>query len=159
MICPNTGKIPTFATRWLARAVCLMGNGKKRVMGFGPFNEEESFDESCDSSFARFEYYRQKRLYYRHLRNCAPTYGWLLQALSVKRTLLNMDICATVQAPVLLFQSEQDALVLPKPQQTFIERIPHGELICVKGTKHEIYMAENHVLQPFLDTILSFFAK
>lgn len=159
MIVPATGHWPKFMAKLMAGLACLTGNGKKRVMGFEPFDEEESFEESCDSSFARFEYYRQKRLHYRHLRNTSPTYSWLLQSLSVSKLLLNKNNCATVQAPVLLFRAEQDLLVLPGPQQTYIDRIPHGELVTVRGTKHEIYMAENEVLQPYIDRILSFFAK
>lgn len=159
MICPNTGRIPRGGAALLARLACLTGNAKKRVMGFESFDEEESFDESCDTSFARFEYYRQKRLHYRHLRNNSPTYGWLLQATGVTKPLLKKENCATVQAPVLLFRAEHDNMVRPKPQDTFIERIPHGELVEVKGAKHEIYMAENEILQPFLDEILTFFSK
>ena len=155
----NLRGIPQFAASLLARLACLTGNGKKRVMGFESFDEEESFEESCDTSFARFEYYRQKRLHYRHLRNCAPTYGWIRQALSVRRLLRSKEVCATVQAPVLLLQAEDDRMVLPGPQQTFASRIPHGEVVTVKGSKHEIYMAENEILQPYIDEILSFFSK
>ncbi|MBP3300034.1 MAG: alpha/beta hydrolase [Clostridia bacterium] len=159
MIALRPSNVPTPLARFLARLACLTGNAKKRVVGFGGFNENESFEHACDSSQARFEYYRQKRLHYRHLRNCAPTYNWLLQSMGVTKFLLNRNNCATVQAPVLLFQAEQDTLVLPKPQEQYIARIPHGELVKVAETKHEVFMAENHVLQPYLDRVLAFFAK
>jgi len=159
MIALNPDGWPYPLARLTAAAVCLAGNGKKRVMGFGPYEEEESFEESADSSFARFEYYRQKRLRYRHLRNTSPTYGWLLQALNVTKFLLNKNNCATVQAPVLLFRAEDDSLVRPDPIGKYAAMIPHGELVDVKGSKHEIYMAGNEILQPYVDRILSFFSK
>ena len=159
MIALRPANFPPALARGLARIICLTGNAKKRVMGFGPFDEEESFEKSCDTSFPRFEYYRQKRLHYRHLRNTAPTYNWLLQSMGVTKILLNKNNCARVQAPVLLFQAEKETLVLPKPQEQYIARIPHGELVVVAEAKHEIFMAENHILQPYLDRILSFFAK
>lgn len=159
MIAPKTNGVPQWLTELMALAFCLSGNGKKRVFTYGDFNENESFEESADSSFERFEYYRQKRVHYRHLRNTAPTYGWLLQAVGVTRNLLKRANCATVQAPVLLFQAENDTFVHSRPQGKYVARIPHGELVKVADSKHEIYMSPNEVLQPYLDQILAFFSK
>lgn len=159
MIGLNPDGWPPLLARMMADFVCLAGNGKKRVMGFGPFDEEESFEDSADTSFARFEYYRQKRLRYRHLRNTAPTYGWLRQSLGVTAPLLKRENCATVQAPVLLFRAENDLLVRSAPLEKYASLIPHGELVEVRGSKHEIYFSENRILQPYLDRILSFFSK
>lgn len=159
MIAPKTHRLPPRLTEASALLMCLSGNGKKRAFSYGEFNEKESFEESGATSFERFEYYRQKRVHYRHLRNTAPTYGWLLQAMGVYRDLLNKSNCATVQAPVLLFQAEHDAFVRERPQEKYVTRIPHGELVSVKGSKHDIYLSGNEVLQTYLDRILFFFSK
>ncbi len=159
MIAPKTAGLPLWMTEAMAFFLCLLGNSKKRVFTYGDFNENELFDLSADTSLPRFEYYRQKRVHYRHLRNTSPTYGWLLQATGVTRTLLKRTNCATVQAPVLLFRAGKDDFVLSKPQEKYVARIPHGELIHVEESKHEIYMSENHILQPYLDQILTFFSK
>lgn len=159
MISPKTNGIPQWMARALAGIACLSGNGKKPVFTDWDFEENEAFETSADTSFQRFEYYRQKRLHYRHLRNTVPTFGWLLQATGVTATLLNRANCATVQSPVLLFQAEDDAFVHSRPQEEYVARIPHGELVKIPGSKHEIYMSSNPVLQPYLDQILTFFSK
>lgn len=159
MIAPKTYNVPPALTGLAAKFLCLTGKSKKRVFSFGEFDENEAFETAPDTSFARFEYYRQKRLHYRHLRNTAPTYGWLSQAAGVTRFLLNKRNCDTVQAPVLLFQADLDWLVLPGPQKKYVARIPHGELVHVPESRHEIFMSENPVLQSYLDQILTFFSK
>lgn len=159
MIAPKTANFPGWLAEALSFVMCVGGNAKKRVLNYGDFREEDSFELSPDSSRERFDYYHQKRIHYRHLRTSAPTYGWLLQAVGVTRTLLNRTNCATVQAPVLLFQAENEAFVRNEAQEKYIERIPHGELIKVADSKHEIYMAPNEILQPYLDEILTFFSK
>ncbi len=159
MIAPKTASLPGWLVEMMAFFLSITGNGKKRVFTYGDFDENTPFETSADTSLRRFEYYHQKRVHYRHLRTTAPTYGWLLQGVRVTRSLLSRANCATVQAPVLLFQAESDDFVLPSPQKKYVARIPHGELVHVKNCKHEIYMSTNEILQPYLDQILSFFAK
>ncbi len=159
MIAPKTSVFPGWFTQALALTLCLSGNGKKPVLNYGKFDENAPFEASSGTSRPRFEYYHQKRVHYRHLRTASPTYRWLFQATIVPRILLNRSNCATVQAPVLLFRAETDDFVHGKSQETYVARIPHGELVQVDGSKHEIYMSCNEILQPYLDRILSFFSK
>lgn len=159
MIAAKTANVPGFLAEWMSFFFCLAGKGKKRVLDYPDFDEEFPFESSAGTSPERFAYYHGKRIHYRHLRTSAPTYGWLLQSLGVTRWLLNRGHCATVQAPVLLFQAEKDDFVHPKPQAKYVARIPHGELVLIPESKHEIFLSENRVLQPYLDRILSFFAK
>jgi len=159
MIAPKTDWFPLWLAEATAAIITLFGSGKKRVYAFGEYDENESFEDSAGTSEARFDYYRQKRLRYRHLRTSAPTYGWLWQSAGVCRWLLHRGHCATVQAPVLLFQAEKDDYVRARPQKKYVQKIPHGELVRIAESKHEIYSSPNPVLQPYLDQILSFFAK
>ena len=159
MIAASTNGVPHFAAAAVTDLFCLFGQKKERVFLYHDFSENEKFESSCDDSFARFEYYRKKRVEFPYLRNNSATYGWLKQALGVTRTLLKKSACATVQAKVLLFQAGADDIVLLKPQEKYIARIPHGELRRIEGAKHELYMTPNAVLQPYLDQILTFFAK
>lgn len=159
MIAPKTAALPLWVAEALAFGFCVAGYGKKRVFTYSEFDVNEPFETSADTSRVRFEYYHQKRVHYRHLRNNSPTYRWLWQATRVKRSLLKRSNCATVQAPVLLFQAEKDYFVRAKPQEKYVARIPHGELVVIPESKHEIYMSPNEVLQPYLDQILAFFSK
>ncbi len=159
MIAPKTAEYPGWLAELLALLMYLSGNGKKRVLNYGDFDKNTPFEASAGTSKARFDYYHQKRVNHPHLQTTTPTYGWLLQAVGVTRTLLNRRNCATVQAPVLLFQAEIDDYVHNEAQEKYIARIPHGELVRVKKSKHEIYLSKNDILQPYLDQILSFFSK
>ncbi len=159
MIAPKTAEFPGWLAELLALFMYLGGNGKKRVLNYGDFDENTPFESSAGTSKARFDYYHQKRVRNPHLQTTTPTYGWLLQAVGVTRTLLSRANCATVQAPVLLFQAQIDDYVHNEYEEKYIARIPHGELVWVKNSKHEIYLSSNDVLQPYLDQILSFFSK
>ncbi len=159
MIAAKTRNLPGWIAELLSLGFCLTGQSKKRVLDVGDFDENASFEQSADTSRARFDYYHQKRIHYRHLQTSAPTYGWILQSLRVTRNLLNRSNCATVQAPVLLFQGETDDYVHNRPQEKYIARIPHGELVKVPESKHEIFMTPNQTLQSVLDQTLIFFSK
>ncbi len=159
MIAPKTKNIPRWLAELMALGMCLAGNGKKRVMDLPDFNEDATYEHSADLSPSRFDYYQQKRIHYRHLQMTAPTYGWMYQALAVTRTLLKRSNCATVQAPVLLLQAEQEDYVHTKYQEKYVSRIPHGELVVIPESKHGLFMATNDILQSVLDQTLSFFSK
>ena len=159
MIAASTGRVPHWLSVAIASLFCLFGQKKERVFLYHDYHEDEKYENSCDNSEERFEYYRRKRAANKHLQNNSATYGWLKQALGVTKVLLNRANCATVQAKVLLFQAEKDDIVLLPPQETYISRIPHGELERIPEMKHEIYMSPASVLQPYVDRILTFYAK
>lgn len=159
MISAYTRGVPHWITSAVSRFYCLTGRAKARMFLYGKFDPEEKHGGGADHSKARSEYYQQKRIADPYLQNTAPTYSWLAQAMRVTRLLLRRSACAAIQAPVLLFQSGIDTYVLPEPQEKFISRIPHGELVRFPEARHGLYMSENEVFQPYLDRVLGFFAK
>lgn len=159
MIAPATNGIPVWVGKALASGNILLGKKQKRIFLHRPFNPEQTFEKSADTSRARFEYYKKKCVENQHLQNSSATYGWTKEALNLTKTLLNKKNCQKIQIPVLLFQAEKDDFVRLPEQIRFLSQIPHGYLKRMAGTKHEIYSSTNDVMKPYLKYILQFYYK
>ena len=157
MIKPQTDGIPSVITKLLSDAFRVGGRGAQLVFARkSGFNDNEYFEDSPDTSFARFEYYRKKRVLYPHLQNTAPTYRWLNESLRMTKKMLDRERCATVVCPVLLFSAGNDLLVFRREQEMFISRITNGRIVYEERAKHEIYMSEKHVMKDYLTEIEGF---
>lgn len=64
---------------------------------------------------------------------------------------------ALVEIPVLLCQAGKDGQVKASPQKKFIRRIQKGSLQRYPHTKHEIYRADNPVLEAYMEKIVEFY--
>lgn len=156
MIAPATGGIPVWFSKILAYAGVAIGKKKERVFVHKPFNPNQTFENSADTSRPRFEYYLKKCVQNRHLQNSSASYNWVKESLCLTKTLLKKENCQKVKAQVLLFQAEKDDFVTLPEQEKFIHLLPHGELKKMPGTKHEIYAATNDVMEEYLKAIAKF---
>ena len=157
MVKPQTDGIPSIITQLLSDAFRVGGKGAQLVFARKPgFDENEYFEDSPDTSRARFEYYRQKRLSCPHLQNTAPTYRWLNESLRMTRKMLDRERCARITCPVLLFSAGNDLLVFRREQEILVSRIPNGRIVYEERAKHEIYMSEKHVMKDYLREIEEF---
>lgn len=157
MISPNTANLPHPITRIISNFFVLTGQGKKAVLGSTPFNPDRTFENSNDTSRARFDYYQAKRCATPQYQTSSPTYRWVQQSLKIVRDLLEEGFCEDIDCPILLFQAETDGSVLKPAQNRFIKLVPHGTLVEMKGSKHEIYLSTNDVMQKYLRMITEFF--
>ena len=159
MVKPQTDGIPSVITKLLSDAFRIGGKGDRLVFARkAGFNENEYFENSPDTSFARFEYYRKKRVLHPHLQNTAPTYRWLNESLRMTKKMLDRERCAKVTCPVLLISAGNDLFVFRREQEIFVSRIPNGKIIYEERAKHEIYMSEKHVMKDYLAEIEGFLA-
>ena len=119
MIRPLTGKVPFADAKRIAAFACATERGTQYVVGQKPYQGIESFKQSSSLSRPRFLYYQQKRekepLY--HLN--AASYGWLHAAAHLYRDLMRSG-WKRIEAPVLLFQAENDHLVSNRAQERMI---------------------------------------
>lgn len=159
MIAAATNGIPVWVGKALAYSNVLLGRKQERIFLHKPFNPEQTFEKSADTSRARFEYYKKKCVENPHLQNSSATYGWTKEALKLTNTLLKKKNCEKVKAYVLLFQAEKDDFVRMPEQVRFVSQISHGYLKKMPNTKHEIYSSTNDVLKPYLKYILQFYYK
>lgn len=160
MIRPLTGRVPWIAARMISMAFCVCGKGDQYVAGQGPYKGPERFEESASTSKARFSYYQEKRNSTPVYQMSGASYGWLQSAGKLNRY-LQREGWKQIQAPVLLFQAEQEDFVSKREQERFIRKLSRRadcRLVKVPETKHEIYCAEDWIVEPYWRKIFAFLA-
>lgn len=156
MISANTANMPHFLTGTLAKIFIALGKSKEAVLGMGGYNPDRKFEDSNDTSRARFDYYQVKRNATREYQTSRPSYAWVKEAVRIVKVQLDEANCKKIKAKVLLCQPEWDASVIMPPQNVFVSRVPGAVFKKFYGAKHEIYMSPNDVMQKYLDTIFTF---
>ncbi len=135
-----TGGVPRFIPKWLTIAMRYMGLGAKYIPGHGPFKDgrwgwrrklTHDDDRFCDEDF----FIKEKD---RRLAVGGATYKWLREALRSCDKLQSPGYPEAIQAPVLILQAGEDAIVDNDAQTKFAERLPNGKLVVIEGAMHEI---------------------
>lgn len=157
MIAPNTGGIPVPAAKAVCRAAKLAGRGKRHPFFMKPWSGPEDFSTSCATDPARFAWYDEIKTSREEFRNSVPTYNWTLESLGVTDRILAPGAPEKITCPVLLSSADNDFSVMPEPQKSFIDRVPHGKHIFVRNSRHEIFRSVNDVLFPWWHQVLEFF--
>lgn len=147
MIKPLTGGVPWRAAKAMAFSVCAAGRAADYVMGYEPYHGPEPFEDSSSLSRARYDYYQSYKASEPMAQSCAPSYGWVLNAVRLNREIKNHS-WKNLKMPLVLFQAEDDQMVSNEAQNDFIRLLNEkgggqGELIPIPGTKHEIFNSEN----------------
>lgn len=161
MLRPKTEPVPWGLAKLIAGIYCLLGKEKDYVMGQKPYGGLEQFAESASTSEARFAFYQEKRKAEPLYQINAPSYGWLRNAGRMTRY-LRREGWRRISAPVLLFQADRDDFVSLREQECFVRKLSgRGEAQLVKtvGTKHEIYNADEMVLEPYWERIFAFLER
>ncbi|WP_054742310.1 alpha/beta fold hydrolase [Cellulosilyticum ruminicola] len=154
----NLGSVPKFAANIISNTATLLGQGSQYIISHNPFNlEYETFDASSSSSLARFNYYLDKKINNKHLQTSGASYSWLKEALYATHNMIKPENLERITTPILLFQSENDSLVLPGPQYALVNNVPSAELIFVPEAKHELFSTPNELFIPYLNTVLDFY--
>lgn len=157
MIAPSSAPFPMWVGRLLAATMCMIGKGKERAFIAGPFDpEKETFEASCSTGRARFDYYEKKRINTPYLQNCSPTYRWVLESFDQTKGLLIKEKCSKVSLPVLLCQAGKENLVRPEEQEAFVAMLPDARIKRFDEAKHEIYNSTDDVVCDYIKTILDF---
>ena len=157
MIAPYTGGIPAPLASAVSIAAKIMGKSKKKPFFMKSYNGPEDFSTSCATDPVRFAWYDQIKASRIEFQNCVPSYQWSYEALHVTEKILAPNAPERIPCPVLLFSAETDYSVLPGPQKTFIERVPHGQYVLVRDARHEIFRSVNDVLFPWWHEIIGFY--
>ena len=157
MIAPVTGPLPRRVAKWMGYVLCLLGKGKERAFVGKPFDPAaEKFVTSHMTSQARYEYYQKKRCARKELQNCSPSNSWVREAAGVTEPLLAR--AGEIRVPVMLCQAMQDSIVRLDAQDAFIARVPQGRLVKYNA-KHEIYSAQNAVLEDYVNDVIDFLSE
>lgn len=156
MIKPKTAGISEPIARFASRTFILIGKEKEKVIGYKGFNPDRTYEESHDTSKARFDYYQKKRRENRHLQTAAPSYRWVNEAIKVSKRNLDEKRNARITAAVLLCQPETDSSVFSEMEDVFITQVKNGRLERFTECRHEIYNSVDNTVKEYLDTIEAF---
>ncbi len=151
------GKIPV-PVMYAAAKIKGIGDRKKEPMSPVLSFETADFENSCDSSRCRYEYYYQKRLRDPKLQTTSPSIGWGLEAVKACRRVTSRKQTAKIGIPVLLFQAGADTVVRNDSQALFAHQIPGCRLQLIPDMKHELYMTDSAVLIPYWESVFRFFS-
>ncbi len=148
--------LPISMAKAVSATEVFFGRGKQPVITTKPFDMNRTYEQSHDTSKARFDYYQKKRVKNVKYQTSRPSYSWVRQAIKIIPVMLDENNCKNVKADVLLFQAGKDSSVELPAQNEFISKIAHGELVSFPEAKHEIYNAENKTLNEYLDKLFDF---
>ena len=151
--------LPPSLVRTLCRLIRALGGGKRKIWFLTEPDGNEPFESSSSLSPARYAAYGEVRRADQDYLGGAVTYSWVAEAMSVLRRATNRKAAGRIRVPLQLYSAENDALVENLAQHKFIRLLPKGQLITVKGSKHEIYYASDDILHPYLNSVLDFFKQ
>lgn len=151
------GKIPVPV---MYVAASIKGMGEKRKEPLNPidsFPEEGDFENSCDSSRCRYDYYFSKRKADKALQTQDPSINWGKQSVRACARVTSKKQTARITIPVLLIQAGNDTVVKNESQDLFVSRVKDCGFYQVPGMKHELYMTDSEVLIPYWEKVFSFY--
>ena len=159
MIQARSGPVSPGLTRVMTRAFCLIGKGDDMVFIHHGFDPDRTYENSHDTSKARFDYYQAKRLKDDRLKTASASYRWVNEAMRVTKKNLDPKRNRAITAAVLLCQPEEDSSVVSEKEDEFISQLANGRLVRFVNCRHEIYASVDDTLLSYLQTIQDFLAE
>ena len=156
MIQANSGPLSPAQTLAMTTLFCKLGKGDDMVFIHHGFDPDRTWENSHDTSKARFDYYQAKRLADDNLKTASASYSWVREAMLVAKKNLDPARNANITIPVLLCQPEQDSSVVSEKENEFIAQLPNGRLEKFYNCKHEIYASVDETVLTYLQTIEAF---
>lgn len=140
---------------WLARAACKIENwiGAKNDWVWGMDQRDPhliTFDtQLVTSDRARFQ--RTQEFVFAHpdLRLAGPTWGWLEAAYESMAKVMAPGYAEAISTPVLLCAAGKDRIVDVTAEHEFAKRLPHGQLLDLRDSEHEILMESDPIRARF----------
>ena len=93
------------------------------------------------------------------LRLAGPTWGWLKQATRSMAMMMAPGYAEAIVTPVLLCAPGNDRIVDVTAEHEFINRLPHGELLDLADSEHEILMENDSIRTRFWAAFDGFVSK
>lgn len=150
---------------WQAKAILelmlAMGNAHKYVMGYGPYNPKDKFEENKVSHSSQ-RYTMNKKLLEMQpeLALGGPSYQWLKESLRAGKAIVRN--AGSLKIPVMILASGEDKLVRIKSEQKFCDNVNAKGGICRMKTFskafHEIFMESDSVRNAALAETLNWFS-
>ena len=155
----HRGGLPKWAVKALTAAACALRKGNALLAGQHLYSPAEYFEHSASTCRERYLQYYHYQLTDPFTQNGGSSFRWAKEALHAGDLVLRPENCCRVTAEVLLFQAEQDDFVLPRGQMDLVGSIEKGTLVRVPGSKHEIYLSEDQVVENYWSVIFRFLSS
>lgn len=149
------GKVPEQALGALSVYSKVSGNEDEMAPGQGLWTGEYSFSEDPAMSEERYEYQFNQRLKDESYQTWGATWGWANAARNAAG--LAVKNAKDIMTPILLFQAGNDSVVKPEGQNLFKERSRYTSLVKVDGVRHEIYAANDEIVDRYVQDILVYY--
>ena len=156
MIEPQSKPLNVPITKAIMNVFCAFGQKDKMVFIHHGFDPDRGWEDSHDTSKARFEYYHEKRKADRNLQTGGASCAWVREAMRVVKKNLDPKRNAKIDCPVLLCQPEVDTSVVSEKENVFVSQLKNGRLVQFPNSKHEIYLSVDATLLMYLETIEKF---
>ena len=156
MICPKTHGVPPFVVDLVAKHFGKKDGWKARFPHCKDFNPNVNFNNSSDSSKARFEHNLNLRIENEEYQNSSFTNGWIHEALKVKNYILNSKYIRKIKNKTLIISAPNDNVVYSSLHQKLATLIPDCTLISVPGAKHTLYTGTETLLSCFYQNVFNF---
>lgn len=152
----NLGKYPRVVATVISKLACTFGKGEKYVFGHRAFTGRYNFKGSASVSEVRYKRcFAWKQENERYQTNGA-NFKWLNTNLKATKNILKKKNLKKLTIPILVFEAEEDTMVMVEGLYKFVNRVPTAQLVYVEGVKHEIFAAEDKILTAYMNTIFSF---
>ncbi|MGE4062063.1 MAG: alpha/beta fold hydrolase [Rhodospirillaceae bacterium] len=143
MLALNTGNVPRWAARALARTMTALGRGGGFVPGAGAWpnlaprfpkdvnrvSNDPARGKLLDAWFTACE----------DLRVDGPTYAWLATALALTARVCGASFLKAIRTPILLGSAGHDLLVDPAAHVRAAALLPNCRLVSFEDAKHELF--------------------
>ena len=156
MIAPQTHNIPRGLV--LSKTAQLIRQtGETAPFPFaGSFDPQFTFEQAQDQCRPRFEANMALRRSVTEYQSSTATNRWMYEAIKVQDDLLNAKSAKTVQTRFLMLSAQRDRVVKNRLQQQMAELLPQCRRVMVADATHNMFTADDAILQAYYDAISSF---
>ncbi len=155
----NLGKIPEWAAVIICSFMQMIGKGTEPIIGQGPFDPKEKFENASCRSRARFAYSQLQRIHEKAYQQGPADYSWGKAGILAGRKAVSASEIRRIKANVLMIIAGQDTLVQRSSQDRFLSRLRSGKAVLMPECKHETYRDINPVLRDYLSLVLAYLNK
>ena len=149
------GKVPVPMVYAAAKLKSLGGRAADPLSPVDSY-VQENFEDSCDSSRCRFEYYARQRIADRKLQTRAASIRWGMEAAKACSRVTSGYWTGRIRIPVLLCQAGSDTVVKNSSQNQFVSKVKGCEFFRMPYMKHELYMTDSDMLIQYWERIFRF---
>lgn len=153
----DTGNVPSFIAKIVAKLSSVFGLENKYILGKGPYEEKYDLENSGTSSKARYEYSYENLKEDTYAQRGDGAFKWLKESFKATKEAVSKKNASKVEIPVLLFQAGNDTYVNPGGQEKFAKYAQNCELVKFEDAKHEIYRENDEILTEYLAKLFQFY--